>query len=171
MTSPPGDPSAILLDLYERYGDWIRARVRGTFPNEWEDVMQDVMLKLGRAVGSLRDRRDEAVRALISRTVRSVCVDEIRRRARHPMPVHDEGEAEIADPGSPSPVQEVAAAESRSELSAAWAALPERERQILRLRFHDGLGFREIAEVLGVPQGSVAGWYSRALARLRETLQ
>jgi RNA polymerase sigma-70 factor (ECF subfamily) len=128
------------------------------------------MLKLVQALPGLRDQRIEPTRAFISRTMRSVCIDEWRRRAQRPR-TEDASELALDDRRTESPPDAATARESRESVRAAWRDLPERDRAILELRFDDGLGFREIAEVLGVPQGSVAGWYSRALASLREKLR
>jgi len=155
-----------LLAVHERYGPWIRSQLQALLPRDWEDAVQDVMVRLHRALAGMREGGDAAVRAVIARTVRSVCIDELRRRARHPGPV--DAPAEPADPRGGSIGE---AAEERARLARALDALPERERRIVRLRFHDGLSFREIAELLDVPQGSVAGWYSRGMERLREDLR
>jgi RNA polymerase sigma-70 factor (ECF subfamily) len=155
-----------LLAVHERYGPWIRSRLQALLPRDWEDAVQDVMVRLHRALARMRDGSDAAVRAVIARTVRSVSIDELRRRARHPGPV--EPPAERADPGA---VPGGETAEERARLARALDELPERERSIVRLRFHDGLSFREIAELLDVPQGSVAGGYSRGMERLREELR
>ena len=48
------------------------------------------------------------------------------------------------------------------------AALPERERRVLQLRFGDGLSQREIAERIGVSQMQVSRILARTVARLRE---
>jgi RNA polymerase sigma-70 factor (ECF subfamily) len=159
-----------LDEVERRFGPWIRTQVRRLFPRDWDDVAQDVMLKLAQALPRIRDGKIEAARAFVSRTVRSVCIDEWRRRAQRPR-ASDLALADVADPAAAAPVQSAIGAESRERLRRAWDALPARERTILKLRFDDGLGFREIAEVLSVPQGSVAGWYSRALASLREGLR
>lgn len=158
-----------LEEVYASYGDWIRGKVRRYLPDAWEDGVQEVLLKLQPALERMRETREEAVRALLSRTVRSVCIDEIRRRARRTSAEAETAPEELED-RAPSGADVEEEAETRSRVTAVWNALPERERHILQLRFRDGLAFREIAEVLDVPQGSVAGWYSRAIARLREAL-
>src|SRR5262245_57505457 len=71
-----------LEDVYARYGGWIRGKVRHYLPDAWEDGVQEVFVKLQPALERMRETRPEAVRALVSRTVRSVCIDEIRRRGR-----------------------------------------------------------------------------------------
>lgn len=56
-------------------------------------------------------------------------------------------------------------------LNAALADLPEAEREVVLLHTQAELGFREIAEVLGIPQGTAATRYRTALGRLRERLE
>jgi RNA polymerase sigma factor (sigma-70 family) len=48
--------------------------------------------------------------------------------------------------------------------------LPSRARALVVLRFYDQLSIAEIAEVLGIPQGTVKSGLHRALAELREVL-
>jgi RNA polymerase sigma-70 factor (ECF subfamily) len=158
-----------LEEVHASYGDWIRGKVRHYLRDAWEDGVQEVFVRLQPALERMRETRPEAVRALVSRTVRSVCIDEIRRRGRQldfaPAAVATEPE-ELADPHATDAEHD----ELLPRVRELWNALPERDRRILKLRFQDGLSFREIAEVLDVPQGSVAGWYSRAVAQLREAL-
>jgi RNA polymerase sigma-70 factor (ECF subfamily) len=52
----------------------------------------------------------------------------------------------------------------------AVGQLRERHRQVVLLRFCDGLSVREIAEATGVPEGTVSSRLSRAMARLRRSL-
>jgi RNA polymerase sigma-70 factor (ECF subfamily) len=154
-----------LGEVYTRYGAWIRRKVRRHLPDAWEDALQETFVRLQPALERLRESREEAVRALVSRTVRSVCIDEVRRRVLRDGTVAPD---EIEDPASSLEPEGHAADLER--ITVRWKALGERERRILVLRFRDDLSFREIAELLDVPQGSVAGWYSRALAHLREEL-
>ncbi len=56
----------------------------------------------------------------------------------------------------------------------AWrrlAGLPHRQRAVLVLRYYEGLTDAEIAETLGCSAGTVRGYASRALARLRLDLR
>lgn len=61
-------------------------------------------------------------------------------------------------------------AESLDALAAAIAGLPDEQREIVELKTSGQLTFREIAEVLDLPQGTVATRYRAALARLKEQL-
>ncbi|MFC0004870.1 SigB/SigF/SigG family RNA polymerase sigma factor [Micromonospora siamensis] len=65
---------------------------------------------------------------------------------------------------------ELARAETRIALGPALAALPERERKIVSLRFHGNLTQAQIAERIGVSQMHVSRLLTRALASMRRTL-
>jgi RNA polymerase sigma factor (sigma-70 family) len=72
--------------------------------------------------------------------------------------------------------QSTARADTRSvqdELLAVWAEvdrLPERQRQVLYLRYRADLTFEEIGEVLGMDPASARSSASRGIAALRERL-
>ena len=60
--------------------------------------------------------------------------------------------------------------EHRQTLAPLLAALPERERRILLLRFFDGLTQAEIGALVGISQMHVSRLLTRTLARLRREL-
>ena len=64
-----------------------------------------------------------------------------------------------------------AQAERRELLRLGLDALPEREREILHLRFFGGLTQREIAEQVGISQMHVSRLIRRSLETMRETLE
>jgi RNA polymerase sigma-70 factor (ECF subfamily) len=57
--------------------------------------------------------------------------------------------------------------ESAKMLAAALARLSPGEREVIELKIYGGLVLREISEVTGLPQGTVATRYRTALERLR----
>ena len=61
--------------------------------------------------------------------------------------------------------------EERSVLEPALAALPERSRQIVKLRFIDGLTQSEIATQIGISQMHVSRLLAASLAQLREAFR
>jgi RNA polymerase sigma-B factor len=60
--------------------------------------------------------------------------------------------------------------DDRTSLEPALAALPEREREILRMRFEDGLTQTQIAERIGISQMHVSRLIRRSLERMRNQL-
>ncbi|RVT94884.1 sigma-70 family RNA polymerase sigma factor [Sphingomonas crocodyli] len=57
------------------------------------------------------------------------------------------------------------------EVADRFAALPDPQREVLHLVAIEGLGYREAADVLGLPIGTVMSRLSRARAALREPLE
>jgi RNA polymerase sigma-70 factor (ECF subfamily) len=76
-----------------------------------------------------------------------------------------------SDGAAPSPEAAILANERRAELLAAIATLREDDRLVLSLRWFAEFGEAEIAEVLGVPRGTVKSRLSRALDRLRQVVK
>jgi RNA polymerase sigma-B factor len=60
--------------------------------------------------------------------------------------------------------------DDRASLEPALAALPEREQEILRMRFEDGLTQTQIAEQVGISQMHVSRLIRRSLERMRKQL-
>src|ERR687894_406716 len=60
--------------------------------------------------------------------------------------------------------------DDRTSLEPALAALPEREREILRMRFEEGLTQTQIAERIGISQMHVSRLIRRSLERMRNHL-
>jgi RNA polymerase sigma-B factor len=66
--------------------------------------------------------------------------------------------------------QEYERTEQRASLEPALDALPEREREILRMRFEDGLTQTQIAERIGISQMHVSRLIRKSLSRMRDHL-
>ena len=60
--------------------------------------------------------------------------------------------------------------DNRASLEPALESLPEREREILRMRFEDGLTQTQIAERIGISQMHVSRLIRRSLERMRSQL-
>lgn len=61
--------------------------------------------------------------------------------------------------------------EMRRRIADAIAALPDRERLVIALCYHENLTFREIGEVLNVTEARVSQLHTKSLLRLRSRLQ
>lgn len=70
-----------------------------------------------------------------------------------------------------SPERSVVRAEARARVQAAIERLADREREVLVLKEFEGLRYREIAELLGIPIGTVMSRLYTARRRLAEALE
>lgn len=78
--------------------------------------------------------------------LRNQCLDELRRRKRAPVTI-----PEGADPSIPADESAL----DRLALDRAMNALPEMQREVLRLRYFADLTYQELAQVLDIPAGTV----------------
>jgi RNA polymerase sigma-70 factor (ECF subfamily) len=93
------------------------------------------------------------------------------RREEGPVPTSANGStAALADrllASGTSPSRHMIRQEQRQKLLDTLASLGERDREVLELRYLEGLSTAEIADVLGISPGAVMTRHTRALARLR----
>lgn len=137
-------------------------RVLGN-PDDALDATQDALLAIARKVGSFDGRSKFSTWAY--RVATNAALDESRRRARRPIPSDtlpeatrapgDSGEAAIAD---------------RLDVDAALAGLTPEFRAAVALRDLVGMDYAEIAEVLGIPPGTVRSRISRGRSALADRL-
>jgi RNA polymerase sigma-70 factor (ECF subfamily) len=137
------------------------------------DLTQEAFLKTYRARRTFRD--GEPFLPWFHRILRNTCFSFLRkhrRLKRHSLTGadDDEGDWEIA---GAEPVPSLGA--ERGELGVAFAAgfeqLSARDREILALRHFDELSYREIADALSIPEGTVMSRLFHARRRLRDRLQ
>ena len=153
-----GDTSAFDA-IYYRYRDWVvRLAFRFT-RNDTDalDVLQETFAYLFRKFpGFILTAR---MATFLYPVVRNLSIAAKRKRQRN---VSDELSMEpVAADRCSSPEQ------ARHELSSAVACLPEGQREVLLMRFVDDMSLLEIAEALGIPEGTVKSRLHNALATLR----
>jgi RNA polymerase sigma-70 factor (ECF subfamily) len=139
-----------------------------------EDVVQEACLRAFRGIGGFAGGNG---RAWVLTIVRNAAYDWLRKN-RSPAVVHvDDLEAvermELADGATPAgdtPEATLIARADEAKLEAAIAGLPAVFRDTLVLRDVQGLDYREIATITGVPIGTVMSRLARARARVIATL-
>lgn len=131
-------------------------------PVDAEDVVQEAMLRAFRAFDSLRG---EAVKPWLLAIVRNCHNDQaVKARRRWS---HAEIPEDVADE-APTPEEGAARASERRKLSRMLALLPQEHREVLVLRELRDLSYREIADELGVPIGTVMSRLARARTLLKD---
>jgi RNA polymerase sigma-70 factor (sigma-E family) len=128
-----------------------------------EDVVQEAFTGLYRHWSGLRDRAAAIgyLRTAVVNGSRSML--RRRRTARAYVP---------PDPGTARSAESLAmmSAEHRAVV-AALADLPDRQREVLVLRYYGGLSEAEIAEATGLSKGTVKSTASRAIAKLTTAMR
>ncbi|HSH93545.1 MAG TPA: sigma-70 family RNA polymerase sigma factor [Roseimicrobium sp.] len=103
----------------------------------------------------------------------NLCHDELRRRKRRPEhPIEDEeGETVIVlATNDPGPDAQIVSQERAAVVRRALQEMPEHLRAVLVLRHYEDLKFREIADVLGIPEGTVKSRMFEALNQMEQRL-
>lgn len=95
--------------------------------------------------------------------------DEMRRRKRHAVSVADDTLTGLAGAAPAAPA--AFAPEDVEALSRAIARLNEADREVVHLRHFAGLSFKQIAEMLDQPLGTVLARQHRALRKIRELME
>lgn len=166
------DEEAEFTSLVERQSRFVFRVAYSVLLNahDAEDTVQETFLKLYRNRGW---RHAGSERAFLARVAWRVAVD--RRRTMRPdgrLPDLDEtpGPAlQLASP-QPGPEQNVVAANQHALVHSMIDALPEELRLPLVLSASDELNSREIATILGIPEGTVRTRLQRARQVLRERI-
>lgn len=152
-----GDGAAFDV-LYRRHREWVLAlALRHTRRrDEALDVAQDAFVQLLKQLPELE--LAGALTTWLYPVVVHRAIDLARRRARDAR-----GDAALA--AVPARVDEDASA--RPELERVLRGLGVEQREVLMLRFADGLELQEIADALAIPLGTVKSRLHQALGHLR----
>lgn len=167
MDAVIGGDRAAFAELYRRHapGVWALAR-RRCGPGQAEDVVQEVFLRLWRKPERFDHSRGPLLRFLLMDT-RGQIIDTFRseasRRARETAEHHGGRDALEVE-------AEALGRLSRTEVAGLMQQLPERERRAIALAYFSGHTYREVAELLGQPEGTVKSQIRSGLARLRAAL-
>jgi RNA polymerase sigma-70 factor (ECF subfamily) len=172
------DDHAAFAQLVQRWEQPIQrlcARMTGDL-HRAEDLAQEAFSRV------FAKRRDYAPEAKFStwlwRIALNLCHDELRRRQRRPEHSLEEGVDQSGESGASqlpgdalSPAEVVEKLEQAELVRRALLQLSEPYREVVVLRHYEGLKFHEIAEVLGIPEGTVKSRMFESLDRLAVILK
>jgi RNA polymerase sigma-70 factor (ECF subfamily) len=127
-----------------------------------EDLVQETFLRAYRSFD--RFQPGTSARAWLLTILQRLRTDAFRRRSRRPQTVELSGE------GPTIPPPQDALADGHEDLERALQGLPDTFRTAVVLRDLRDLSYAEIAQVLGVPVGTVMSRIHRGRALLREAL-
>jgi RNA polymerase sigma factor (sigma-70 family) len=150
-----------LVERFSRYVYAIAVRAYGLQGADAEDVFQEVFARAYDRLDTLRD--DEAIRAWLGQLARNLAVDRLRAGARE-MPTESEADR-------PDPRDAIDEIEEALSVREGLERLPETCRELLDRFFARDESYRTLAEVLDLPQGTIASRISRCLDKLRAELR
>jgi RNA polymerase sigma-70 factor (ECF subfamily) len=141
------------------------------------DVAQEAFIRAYQALPSFRGQ--SAFYTWLYRIVMNVAADRARSRGARGRAFGTERVPEEdwdrvlpdQDPGEEAPDAAAARREQRRKIDQALEALPEHHRRIVVLSDLEGLSYREIAETLEIPMGTVMSRLHNARKRLRDALK
>jgi RNA polymerase sigma-70 factor (ECF subfamily) len=142
-----------------------------------EDVLQNTFLQLYLKSGQYEPGRP--VRPWLYTIATRQAIDALRRSSRqqalsldHTCDEASDSEAlrwiDLVESRDPGPLDAAQSAEARRLIRARVDRLPDGLRQVLILAYYQGLKYREIAAVLGLPIGTVKSRLHNALVKLRQ---
>jgi RNA polymerase sigma-70 factor (ECF subfamily) len=173
-----GDREAF-QELVEKYKQPVMNLVYRTLPDatEAEDLAQHVFLQVFKSAP--RYEVSAKFTTWLFTIARNLCLNEIRRRSRHPADSLDEtyGEDEshpmrqAADSKTFSPPDALLHGELEEKIEAALAELPEKQRTALLLCRGDELSYEEIARVLDCSVSATKSLIHRGRETLKQKLK
>jgi RNA polymerase sigma-70 factor (ECF subfamily) len=152
-----GDPAAFAA-LYRRYCDWVvRLATRFTGnPDDALDCLQDTFAYVLHKFPGFT--LTASMTTFLYPVVKNISI-RIRQKRRRLASAEDALEAVPAPPAKPDT--------GRAELAAVVARLPEAQREVVLMRFVDGMALEDIATALAIPLGTVKSRLHHAIAALK----
>lgn len=142
-----------------------------------EDLVQELFLKL--LLGSRRYRPEGKLSTFVYRVATNLWIDHYRAQRPRPrfcsydqvvLPGDDEPRTVDYAGVDPSPAQQLADGEERQSLRRALERLTEPHRLVFELAVYQERPYGEIAELLGIPVGTVKSRMHNAVAALKQLL-
>jgi RNA polymerase sigma-70 factor (ECF subfamily) len=185
------DPDAVLMlrvkrgdlaafeELVEKYKQPVINMLYRTLPDaaEAEDLAQNVFIQVYKSAD--RYRASAKFSTWLFTIARNLCLNEIRRRARHPAesldvphPEHDHEPArQFEDGREPGPDVALLHTELEQRIEEAVRALPESQRLAIVLCRQQELAYEDISEVLGCSLSATKSLIHRARETLKQRLK
>ena len=161
------------LEAFPEHQAWLRTTLLSRLgcAHEVEEVLQEVAI----AAANQSAKREPVERVapwLYRVAIRQVML--FRRKAGRRRRLMENAARMTTDGDTQSPAREplewLISLERQSEVRSAMSSMTERDRQLLMLKYVDGLSYGEIAQRIGVTASSVQSRLHRARAQLRNKL-
>jgi len=173
VRSQAGDTAAfeLLVARHTRFAGSIALAVVSDY-HAALDVVQEAFVKVLSKLDSLEDPR--RFRSWLRNVVRSTALDSLRRkkvagRSGEPLPGGDEESEPLPSPAL-SPEELLEQSELRAQVREVVGTLPESQREVVILKYLEGLSYEEIADATGLTVSTIESRLFRARNSLRARL-
>lgn len=153
-----------LMRRYQQKVYWVARRIVGTH-DDADDIAQETFIKAFLALGDFRG--DASFFTWLYRIAVNLSLNAIRKKQL----VQYLRQSDIVNrvyPAKEDPVAELEFKETESALERAIAGLPEKQRLVFIMRYHDELPYEQISEVLKTSVGGLKANYFHALKKVQE---
>jgi RNA polymerase sigma factor (sigma-70 family) len=140
-----------------------------------EDLVQELLVRLYPKLDELRGL--DRIRPWALRVMYRIFVDQVRRERSSPVQFSVEGREDNGDDEGPEfidptegPAELLEQHLTQERVVAAWESLGAEHRVVLSMHDIEDYSLPELAEMMGVPIGTLKSRLHRARARLRELL-
>lgn len=153
-----------MVERYEKPLVAYAARLLGSL-EEAREVVQETFLRLWRA-----DRAELAGREApwLFRVCRNRAIDGLRKERR--MKPTEQARIAARPDAGPGPAEIVEESQRRERVLEQLETLPDNQREVLVLKFQQGLSYRQISRVTGLSQSNVGYLIHQGILALREQL-
>ncbi|MEN0067598.1 MAG: sigma-70 family RNA polymerase sigma factor [Myxococcota bacterium] len=164
--------------LVEKYQERVYAMVYGMIRNREDarDLTQEAFVKAFRKLSSFR--KESGFYTWLYRIAMNLAVDFTRSRKRRETAGFDEGVATRDSSGNvaelhhgDSPAKRIERQQLFEQIMGAMEKLSEDQKQVVLLRELEGLSYKEIADIMEIPEGTVMSRLFYARKKLQKLLQ
>ena len=170
-----GDEEAWRL-LVERYARRVfalaKSRCAARGGNELaEEITQSVFVTAASKITQGQYTEQGRFESWLFRVAMNRIRDEMRRIQRHATPVQNDVLQQRPGEQQHTSEQRSELAEDLHRLRSALGTLSDADREVVELRHHAGLSFKQIADLLAEPIGTLLARHHRALRKLKDTME
>lgn len=161
---PAQDDISVLGNIYDQYADRLYHYLLTLLRSETdaEDVLQGLFLKLIRMGNKMKSIKN--LTAYLFASARNEALRIINQKKESQEGKEELGKIMLVEAGPDTTIEET------ESVNRALINLPQEQREVVVLKVYQGLSFKEISELLGIPLDTAASRYRYAIEKLRELI-